>query len=87
MGQIILLHEHSIKRQNDHYKFLAAIQGIDLDKEKGTERTDSLKMSKNDLTFQDPDAYKDMSDEERDELTRKMKGGHMRAVQASGFGK
>ena len=85
MGQITLLHEHSIKRQNDHYKFLAAMHGIDLDKEK--EGTESLKMPKNDLTFKDPSEYEHMTDEEKDELTARMKGGHMRAVQPSGFGK
>ena len=85
MGQITLLHEHSTKRQNDHYKFLAAIQGIDLDKENRKET--ALNIPKNNLTFQDPDAYKDMSDEEKDKLTNRMKGMHMRSIQSSGFGK
>ena len=40
MGQITILYDKSIKRKNDHYKFLAAINGIDLDKN-GTETTNT----------------------------------------------
>ena len=85
MGQITILYEHSIKRQNDYYKFLAAVHGIDLDKENRKET--ALNIPKNDLTFQDPSEYGHMSDEEKEKLTQHMKSGHMRAVQASGFGK
>lgn len=84
MGQITLLHEHSTKRKNENFKFLAAIHGIDLDKEKGTETT---KSSSNTLEFKDPSEYEHMTDEEKEELTLRMKGGHMRAIQSSGFGK
>lgn len=85
MGQITLLHEHSAKRKNEDYKFLAAINGIDLDKENKKEGTGTK--SSNTLEFKDPSEYEHMSDEEKDELTLRMKGGHMRAIQSSGFGK
>lgn len=85
MGQITILQEHSSKRKNDHYKFLAAIQGIDLDKE--SENKGTNKEKGNTLEFQDPSAYEHMTDEEKDVLTKKMMGGHMRAAQSSGFGK
>ena len=91
MGQIITLHEHSAKRKNEYYKFLAAINGIDLDKENGNGNgngngNNELNIPNNDMTFRDPSDYEHMSDQEKEELTKKMMGGHMRAIQTSGFG-
>ena len=83
MGQITVLNKHSSKRKNDHYKFLAAIQGIDLDKE--SENKGTNKEKGNTLEFQDPSAYEHMTDEEKNELTKKMMGGHRLNIKKSGF--
>lgn len=87
LSQIYTLYDHSIKRQNEEYKFMAAINGVTLGEKKSGSETNSNACVPNDLTFQDPEVYKDMSDEEKDELTRRMKSGHMRSIQSSGFGK
>ena len=64
---------------------MAALQGIDMS---GKEGKESKKTSKvNTLEFQDPSEYAHMTDEEKNELTIRMKGGHMKAVSTSGFGK
>ena len=72
------------KREYDKHKFLAAIQGIDLENGEGTERKTRAKKVDT-LEFRDPSEYADMTDAEKDELTKKMKSGHLGAIQSSGF--
>jgi hypothetical protein len=55
-------------------RFSAALQGIDVDKAKGSEGEDHpiARSDKDDLTFKSPDDYKNMPAERRRDLTQKM---------------
>jgi len=75
------LYENTIERENQRFKFHAAIHGINLDdnekqtivpSESGIER-DAPKKSHN-LVFRDPAEYDKMSESERQELTQRMMG-------------
>lgn len=86
--QVQLMFEHSMERKHNENRFLAGLQGIDLDKEmkKKGHRTQSESLDdqqqKQDLPlFKDPDEYDNMSQEERDKLTQQMMGKHKQWVQ------
>ena len=51
-------------------RFFAGLQGIDIDKVKGEVK------KKNEFLFGDPDDYRKMTAEERENLTKKMKYSH-----------
>jgi len=81
--QVQLMFEHIMERKNNEYRFFAALQGIDLDKElkKKGQKTQSQDLddqqSKQDLPlFRDPEEYDNMSQEERDRLTQEMMSQH-----------
>jgi hypothetical protein len=89
IGQIYTLYDHSVERQNEKYKFMAALQGIDMTGKEGKEgkgKEEKTSKKTSTLEFQDPSAYEHMTDEEKNELTMRMKGGHLKAVSTSGFG-
>jgi len=64
----------------DRMRFQAGIHGIDLDKETGMKRGSQVSTVKGKpadiFKFGDPDSYKNMSQEEREELTQQMMGKH-----------
>lgn len=74
--------DHYYTKEADHYKFLAAINGIDLDDVKGnkegsTSNHVSPKSSnKSKLLFGDPADYENYSDKEREDLTKQMLAKH-----------
>ena len=74
-----LLKRYYIK-DNEEYKFLAALQGIELDGENNKEGSDSNHVSSvketSQLLFGDPADYEKMSDKKREELTDKMLAKH-----------
>lgn len=55
-------------------KFQAALQGVDL--ESDSPSTSSVPKKKNELAFRDPSEYVSMTDEEKEELTKKMMSAH-----------
>ncbi|GAG37187.1 unnamed protein product, partial [marine sediment metagenome] len=73
---------HSQNREMDRMRFQAAIHGIDLDKETGVKKGSqqvppTVKVKPMDgLKFGDPDSYKHLSQEKREELTQEMMGKH-----------
>ena len=77
-GQMELLYEFAIKREVERREFEAAIHGAEMKKTVRKETTTSapVKKSNNIFMFGDPEEYKDMSEEEKKELTRKMMGMH-----------
>jgi len=81
--QVQLMFEHAMERKNNEYRFFAALQGIDLDKElkkKGqktqSQTLDDQQKKQNLPLFRDPEEYKDMSQEERERLTQEMMSQH-----------
>lgn len=69
------LFDKSLKKQNDEYRFLAAIHGIDLSSEgKAVNRAELPEGVSNqkEFVFADPSTYEKMSEEEKQELTNKM---------------
>lgn len=85
LGQIQVLFEYYVKKENENYKFHAAIQGIDLEKEANKASTGSKPQSRaNTKTpnnnalpmFGAPEDYTYLSEEEKKELTAKMMGSH-----------
>lgn len=76
-----MLFEHAQNREMDRMRFQANIHGIDLDKEtgmkKGGQQVSPIKERPADIfKFGDPDSYKNMSQEAREELTQQMMGKH-----------
>ncbi len=79
--QIQAMFEHCSKEKLNEYKFFAGIQGIDLEKhiDKQSSQYSSLdeQQKKQELPlFRDPSEYDDLSEEEKEELTKKMMGHH-----------
>jgi len=79
------MYENCVKKENDNCIFLAGLQGIDLKKEidkktskKSNDRAITAKTSNANAlpVFGAPEDYEHLSDEERQELTRKMMGKH-----------
>jgi hypothetical protein len=67
-----------VEIQNEELKFFAALQGVDLDKD-GTE--DEAPVIKTEVEakvplFGDPETYKDLSEDEKQSMTEKMKHKH-----------
>ena len=58
--------EDSEKREFNKMKFNAAIHGVDIDKKK----------NKKDLIFPHPDEFKDLSDEEKQKITKTQMANH-----------
>lgn len=68
-------------RDNEEYKFLAALQGIELDgesSEKEGSNSNHVSSGKetSQLLFGDPADYEKMSDKKREDLTNKMLAKH-----------
>lgn len=76
-SQVNCMYVNTLKKRSNNMKFLAAIQGIDISKSaqkvKPEELPEGIENPK-EFVFGDPDAYKNMSDEEKDALTQKMMG-------------
>lgn len=91
--QVQLMYEYIQKREIEKYEFHASLQGIDLRKEmkkhKSTKNSinrqkqllDQQEKKQDMPLFRDPEEYKNLSQEERDELTKKMMGQHRQWVQ------
>ena len=63
------LHSFIVKRRNSDREFMASCFGAEIQKSKGDDVSDG---SEDQILFGDPEDYKDMSEEEREELTIKM---------------
>lgn len=71
LSQVQALYKHAMGRKNDEYRFYALLHGADLD------TTQQQQPANQSLPiFGDPESYKNMSKEERDNLTNKMMGQH-----------
>ena len=68
------------KRENERRKFDVIIHGGKIDETKTTVPTSS---SDDPLLFRDPKEYEHLTEEERKELTRKMKEGHKEILEKS----
>lgn len=66
----MVLFEHAIERKNRDMKFLAIMHGAD---PKELEKQDDPKIRKDNLLFGDPAEYENMTEEERKELSDKMR--------------
>jgi len=66
---LLLLYEHALDRKIEDMKFSAIMHGAD-PKEM---EADSPKASKGDMLFGDPKDYKNMSEQDRKDLSDKMK--------------
>lgn len=81
--QLGFLYENYINYKNEEYKFLAALQGIDLDKEQSKIQNRNSKPGQSSLRnnntvplFGNPEDYQHLTDEEKKEMTEKMMGKH-----------
>lgn len=77
-SQVDCMYVKILKKRSDNMRFLAAIQGIDINKSGPTavtpeELPEGIEDPK-EFVFGDPEAYKNMSDEDKDALTQKMMG-------------
>ena len=83
---MIVLFEHSEKRLGDILKFEAQIHGAKIEEKPfpiSEAAPKAPETSKDGFMFGDPDAYKEISQEERERLTQQMMGRHKRWVQGS----
>lgn len=74
-GQLDVLYEHTIKRQNAAHRFDAALQGIDLnDKREAPKATTTTDEKGSEIPlFGDPETdYNHLSDEEKEAQTKQM---------------
>lgn len=89
LSQVHTLYVCAMRRKNDEYRFYALLHGHDLDKDKNNKsKTSSQRrqqqQSKQSLPiFGDPEEYKNMSKEERDNLTQKMMKQHQTWAKSS----
>jgi len=63
------LYRHTIARQYEERKFLAAIHGIDVG-----EKKDSRRSENSNVLFKDPKEYEGLSEKEKEKLTQNMMG-------------
>lgn len=81
------MHENCARKKDEEYRFLAAIHGVDLDKDQSqSEKQSPTGEQARDLSkveekqglpiFRDPDEYDHMSQEERDAITKDMLKKH-----------
>lgn len=84
LSQVQALYKHAMERKSNEYRFYALLHGADLDKSSSTSKqSDNSTPSQPQQPanqslpiFGDPESYKHMSKEERDELTNKMMSQH-----------
>jgi cell division protein YceG involved in septum cleavage len=72
-GQLLILYEHTIEREDERRKFLAAIHGVKLE---STGKYSQEEEVVEGFLFGDPSSYEHMSKEEKKDLTAKMMGKH-----------
>lgn len=75
---MLVLFEDYQERQMQERRFLAAIHGINLDKEMKKQKKDEKEVSS--FMFGSPEDYNKMSEKEKKELTEKMMGKHKSRV-------
>lgn len=77
--------KHYYAREAEKMKFMAALQGVDLDKESTNKKSSANHTTENGkitlksgeaIPFGNPEDYKKMSKRERDNLTRAMMSSH-----------
>ena len=85
--QIESLYEYSMIYKDKEYRIIGAFHGISVgDKSVPTsELPDGVDDAKS-FVFGDPDSYKKMSQEEKEELTQKMMGNHKQWSSGGGIG-
>ena len=74
-NQIIGLYEYKLKEDEEHLRFQAAIHGAKL-KETGRAFSSEDNLNATVPMFGDPKEYESLSQEEREEMTKKMMGKH-----------
>ena len=88
-AQILCMFNHIVEEKNNDLRFQAALRGIKLeDENKGNESYNNNPHSQTQEPlvplFKDPEAYSDMSSEEREELTQNMMKRHKNWVATRG---
>lgn len=83
-NQVHFLFEAAEGKQFDQMCFDAKLQGVDLRKLVKNAPSGSL-TNQGDGIFKDPSAYEDMSQEERDRLTKKMRSNLMKQFGNTGL--
>ena len=86
--QVNLLYDTALERKKQHFHFMAALQGVDLDKERESSQftqdddnnAPQAQQSAQNFLFGDPKQYEHMSAEEKDALTQKMMRYHKKTV-------
>jgi len=73
--------EHSEKRLADMIKFEAKVHGAEIKEDAASSPQPKPDKPRNAFLFGDPDAYKDMPQEEREKLTNQMMNRHQIWVQ------
>lgn len=71
----MFLFDSADKERYEDHRFLAAIQGIDIDegkKETSTPQSVDTELKKEPFVFRDPKDYEHLSQEERDSMTQDM---------------
>lgn len=83
------LYEHAARREYDRFKLQASLAGIDLEGETEFGEIEPRPSSKKEnlWVFKDPSEYEHLSQEEKEELTRKMKGVHQQWASNSPIGR
>jgi len=74
LGQLEVLYDDCQKRLYSHLRFLAALQGVDLDKETREKEEEQLTL------FKDPKEYTHLSPEEATQLTQEMLKRHRKKL-------
>ncbi len=87
-NQIETLYENSISYKEREYEIIGAFHGISLSGEKAvpkSELPEGVSDAKT-FVFGDPDSYKSMSLEEKEQLTQEMMGNHKQWSSGGGIG-
>lgn len=75
------LYSETQKREGEKLRFLAALQGVQVD------RPVESKEAGSPMLFKDPREYENLSEEERQKLTDQMMGLHKRAMASTPLGR
>lgn len=88
-----MLYEDSQKRALEKYKFYAMLMGAEFKDDSSSKKAPrsserSKPLSQSGIMFHNPSVYKNMTKQQKDELTRKMMGIHRQAMKkAPGMGR
>jgi hypothetical protein len=78
--QLFFLYRSADDERYEYYRFLGALQGIDIDEKRTGETVNEVKTEERQFLFQDPAVYQNMTEEEKQKETDKMLG-HWKSFQ------